>query len=183
MDAVLTYCVLTSLSISRVGTCSQTGRASRSGRLLVMPRHGKPSSMASCPHSRFLLAGAFAGHCSAPKGQGSAGPSSCSMCAVPSSHHGTCSGHLLLPVSTASKLEHPWFTCHPILLAHLCPWNFFCCDFLLLCFGLWVLPSIWSHQLPSFRSAYAHFLKTKLLSFSFLSLSLFCLFLSLSVFS
>lgn len=70
--------------------CIWTGRASPWGQvlpiplsyqqLLVLPCHGRPSSLPSCPCSPFLLASAFADHGSAPEEQGSAGPPSCSVC-------------------------------------------------------------------------------------------------------
>ena len=56
-----------------------------------------------CAHAHHSCLQVTAGHCSAPEGQGGAGPPRCCVC-VPASHAGTCSGHLLLLASVASTL-------------------------------------------------------------------------------
>ena len=178
MDAIFAYCcVLTSLSMSRVGTCGQTGRASRSGWSPVMENlpHWLPAhAHFSCLQVPLLVTArhqrdrAVLGHPAVlcvlrqPVTMVLAQAILCFLYPLPPSWS--------IPRSPA--VLSPWPTSAPETFSAV---TFYCS-----CFGLWVLPSIWSHQLPSFRSAYTHFLKTILLSFSFLSLSLFCLFLFLS---
>ena len=141
--------------------CIWTGRASPWGQvlpippsyqqLLVLPCHGRPSSLPLCPCSPFLLASAFA-DTAQPQRNRAVLACPAALSAVPASHAGTCSGHFLLPASVAATLgaslvflpSYPLAS--PLSLKLFVLWLSFYCSRL----GVWCLPSTWSQSTTIF---------------------------------